>query len=143
MSRTLTFTVLVPNTISMMSPTFTLTEALAGLPFTMTRPASQASLATVRRLIRRDTFRNLSSLIFVCLSFLAVFYFFEEEGRRFTPQCTLESKALSLAGFRPITAFQKNLACEQADSFEKAVALLNFYTKKADSRVNGIRFVIG
>ena len=63
MSSTSTFTVLVPNWISMTSPTLTFTEAFATLPFTRTRPASQASFATVRRLISRDTFKNLSSLI--------------------------------------------------------------------------------
>ena len=35
-------------------------------PFTITRPASHASFATVRRLIRRDTFKYLSSLIPSC-----------------------------------------------------------------------------
>lgn len=34
---------------------------------TITLPASQASLATVRRLIRRDTFRYLSNLILILL----------------------------------------------------------------------------
>ena len=42
-------------------------DALAGFPFTITRPASQASLATVLRLIRRDTFKNLSNLILFLL----------------------------------------------------------------------------
>ena len=50
---------------SMISPTFTFTDALAGFPFTMTRPASHASFATVRRLISRDTFKNLSSLMVI------------------------------------------------------------------------------
>lgn len=44
-------------------PVLTFREALAGLSFTRTRPASQASLATVLRLIRRETFKNLSSLM--------------------------------------------------------------------------------
>ena len=57
-SRTSTFTVLVPNWISMISPGFTFTDALAGLSFTSTRPASQASFATVRRLINLDTFKK-------------------------------------------------------------------------------------
>ena len=39
--------------------------ALAVLPLTMTRSPSQASLATVRRLISRDTFKYLSSRIAV------------------------------------------------------------------------------
>ena len=45
------------------------TDALAGLSFTSTRPASQASLATVRRLISLETFKNLSNLIslFSCI----------------------------------------------------------------------------
>ena len=34
-----------------------------GLPLIVTLPASQASLATVRRLMRRDTFKNLSKRI--------------------------------------------------------------------------------
>ena len=66
-SRTSTFTVLVPKAISMTSPVFTAREAFALLPFTVTRPASQASLATVLRLIRRETFRNLSSRIRISL----------------------------------------------------------------------------
>ena len=37
--------------------------ALADLPFTVMRAASQASFATVRRLMRRETLRYLSSLI--------------------------------------------------------------------------------
>ena len=47
-------TVLFPNWISRTSPFFTLRLALAVLPFTRTRPASQASFATVRRLIKRE-----------------------------------------------------------------------------------------
>ena len=43
---------------------FTFTDAFAVFPFTSTRPASQASFATVLRLIRRETFKNLSSLIY-------------------------------------------------------------------------------
>ena len=42
----------------------TCTDALAGLSLTRTLPASHASFATVRRLIRRDTFKYLSNLIF-------------------------------------------------------------------------------
>ena len=62
-ASTSALTVCVPNALSMMSPTFTLTDALATFPFTSTRPASHASFATVRLLIKRDTFKNLSSLI--------------------------------------------------------------------------------
>ena len=40
-------------------------EAFATAPLIRTLPASQASFATVRRLIRRDTFKNLSSLILI------------------------------------------------------------------------------
>jgi hypothetical protein len=57
------FTLFVPNAISITSPTFTLTEAFAGFPFTITRPASHASFATVLLLMSRDTFKNLSNLI--------------------------------------------------------------------------------
>ena len=57
------FTVFWPKAISMISPGFTFTDAFAGLPLTDTLPASQASFATVRRLISRDTFKNLSNLI--------------------------------------------------------------------------------
>ena len=71
-SSTRTFTVFVPKPISIMSPTFTFTEAFAGLPLTITRPASQASFATVRLLISRDTFKNLSSLIFFSLCLRSV-----------------------------------------------------------------------
>ena len=60
---TLTFTVLLPKAISIISPTLTSVPALATLPFTMTLPASQASLATVLLLIILDTLRYLSSLI--------------------------------------------------------------------------------
>ena len=63
-SSTSTRTVLLPNWISRISPAFTWADALAGLPLISTRPASQASFATVLLLIRRDTFKYLSSLIF-------------------------------------------------------------------------------
>ena len=56
-------TVFVPNNISMISPALTFSDAFATFPLTSTRPLSQASLATVRRLIRRETFKNLSNLI--------------------------------------------------------------------------------
>ena len=68
-SSTRTFTDFVPNKTSMISPTLTLTDAFAGLPFTMTLPASHASLAIVRRLINLDTFKNLSNLILPLSSF--------------------------------------------------------------------------
>ena len=42
--RTLAFTDLVPNKISMTSPSLMFREALAGLSFTSTRPASHASI---------------------------------------------------------------------------------------------------
>ena len=63
-SSTSTLTFLLPNWISIVSPVFTCTDALAGLSLTRTLPASHASFATVRRLIRRDTFKYLSNLIF-------------------------------------------------------------------------------
>ena len=47
----------------MTSPGFTFTEAFATVPFTRTRPASHASLATVLLLINLETFKNLSHLI--------------------------------------------------------------------------------
>ena len=62
MDTTSAFTLLVPKPISIISPGFTLTEALATFPLTITRPTSQASLATVLLLIRRETFKNLSNL---------------------------------------------------------------------------------
>lgn len=62
-SSTSTFVWRDPNWIWMISPGFTFAEAFAALSLTRTLPASQASLATVLRLIRRDTFKNLSSLI--------------------------------------------------------------------------------
>ena len=49
------------NSISRLYP---VPDALAGLSLTRTLPASHASFATVRRLIRRDTFKYLSNLIF-------------------------------------------------------------------------------
>ena len=59
-SSTSTLTFLLPNWISIVSPVFTCTDALAGLSLTITRPASATSLARVRRLIRRLTFKYLS-----------------------------------------------------------------------------------
>lgn len=47
----------------MTSPSFTFKDAFAVFPFTSTLPASQASFATVRLLINRETFKNLSSLM--------------------------------------------------------------------------------
>lgn len=61
--KTLKVTVPFPKTMETMSPTLSLTEGLAGLPFTVTRPAWQTSLATVLLLMTRETLRNLSSLI--------------------------------------------------------------------------------
>ena len=61
---TWTFSVLAPNCSSMTSPGFTSWDAFAVFPLTETCPQSQASLATVRRLISRDTFRYLSNLMF-------------------------------------------------------------------------------
>ena len=64
-SRISTFVSLLPNWIVRMSPTLTFADALAGLSLMSTRPASHASFATVRRLMMRDTFKNLSSLILI------------------------------------------------------------------------------
>ena len=50
----------------MISPGFTFTDALAGLSFTSTRPASQASFATVRRLINLDTFKKFCLISSIC-----------------------------------------------------------------------------
>lgn len=60
----------------MISPTFTSAPAhrFHHLPLRDTRPASKASLATVLRLMIRDTFRNLSIRMFIslcCFSFSA------------------------------------------------------------------------
>ena len=57
------FPVRLPKRISSVSPVFTSAPGLAVRPFRLTRPPEQASFATVRRLMMRDTFRNLSSLI--------------------------------------------------------------------------------
>ena len=59
------FTLLVPNAISITSPTFTLTEAFAGFPFTITRPASHASFATVLLLIRREIFEIFHQVSYI------------------------------------------------------------------------------
>ena len=60
---TLNLTSPLPNKIETSSPTFSLTDGFAGLPFTVTLPAWQTSFATVLRFITRDNLRNLSSLI--------------------------------------------------------------------------------
>ena len=73
-SSTSTLTFLLPNWISMVSPVFTCTDALAGLSLTRTLPASHASFATVRRLIRRDTFKYLSNLIFYSCKWILTNY---------------------------------------------------------------------
>ena len=62
-SRTSTFTSLLPKEMEMISPSLTLADAFAGLSLISTLPLSQASLATVRRLISRDTFKYLSNLM--------------------------------------------------------------------------------
>lgn len=64
-ARTLYAFTLAPRVILISSPTFTSYDALATLPFTSTLPASQASLATVRRLIILETFKYLSNLIYI------------------------------------------------------------------------------
>lgn len=51
--------------ILMISPALMTEEGFAIRSLIMTRPPLQASLATVRRLMIRDTFRNLSILIFI------------------------------------------------------------------------------
>ena len=60
---TSTLTSLFPKLMVIMSPTLTSTEAFATLSLIITRPASQASFATVRLLISLDTFKYLSNLI--------------------------------------------------------------------------------
>jgi hypothetical protein len=57
-----------PKPISKISPGFTSVPGLATLPFNVTLPALVTSLAKVRRLIKRETFKNLSSLIFILSS---------------------------------------------------------------------------
>ena len=71
---TSTATVRAPMEISILSPTFTSQLAFTTRPLTLMRPLSQASLATVRRLMRRETFRNLSSRMayFATASFRAL-----------------------------------------------------------------------
>src|SRR5690606_26757203 len=59
-STTLTVSCRRPKSMKTVSPGFTSVPALAGLPLICTRPASQTSFASVRRLMIRDTFRNLS-----------------------------------------------------------------------------------
>ena len=49
-------------------------RCLAGLSLTRTLPASHASFATVRRLIRRDTFKYLSNLIFYSCKWILTNY---------------------------------------------------------------------
>ena len=61
MFRTSTFSVFCPKRISITSPVLTSYDAFALRPLTLTRSPSQASFATVRLLINRETFRYLSS----------------------------------------------------------------------------------
>src|SRR5699024_3623756 len=61
--RTRTLTGRLPKVISITSPGATAALALATLPLMRMRPASATSLATVRRLMRRDTFKYLSKRI--------------------------------------------------------------------------------
>lgn len=61
-SRTSTFTVLVPNWISMISPGFTFTDALAGFIIYQYTAGLSRFFSTVRRLINLVTFKNLSNL---------------------------------------------------------------------------------
>ena len=56
MLKTSALTSLLPNWIVILSPTLTLADALAGLSFMNTLPASQASFATVRLFMSLDTF---------------------------------------------------------------------------------------
>ena len=53
----------LPNCMDISSPSFTSVPGFAVLPFTVMCPCSQASLATVRRFIILEFFRNLSILI--------------------------------------------------------------------------------
>ena len=55
-----TFVCFSPNPMQIISPSFTVVEALATLSFKVILPLLQASVATVRRLIRRLIFKNLS-----------------------------------------------------------------------------------
>ena len=52
-----------PNETVITSPTLTSYDALTGLPLTVMRDASHASLATVLRFIIRETFKNLFILL--------------------------------------------------------------------------------
>ena len=71
-ARTRTRTTLAPKEMAISSPTFTSYDALAGRPFTETWDASQASFATVRRLMIRETFKNLSKRILAVQAILQV-----------------------------------------------------------------------
>lgn len=64
----------------MMSPGLTSAPGLATLPLSVTRPPEQASFATVRRLIMRDTFKYLSRRIIS-----SVFRVFEKKARKIAP----------------------------------------------------------
>ncbi len=55
------FVFFAPKDISKISPTWTLELAFPALPLIRIRPASLTSLAKVLRLIKRETFKNLSN----------------------------------------------------------------------------------
>ena len=79
-SRTRMVTFFVPNAMVTISPTLTSYDALADLPLTEIRAASHASLATVRRFIKRETFRNLSKRIYYSFTESLSTFDAEKEG---------------------------------------------------------------
>ena len=64
---------LLPKETVTVSPGLTSLAGFAGLPLISMRPPEQASAATVRRFMTRETLRNLSILIFSPVVFPAVF----------------------------------------------------------------------
>ena len=71
-ASTRTLSTLEPKVTWISSPILSSSPGFATLPFTSTLPCSHASLATVRRFIILEFFKNLSNLICLSVSFLRV-----------------------------------------------------------------------
>src|SRR5699024_7513283 len=68
--RTLMVNFFCAKRISNKSPSARVADAFAGVPFTLIRPSPAICFAKGRRLIIRDTFKNLSNLIVYIFLFL-------------------------------------------------------------------------
>ena len=84
---------LLPKETVTVSPGLTSLAGFAGLPLISMRPPEQASAATVRRFMTRDTLRNLSILIFSPVVFPAVFVEGSAAGARCGLSCVRAAPA--------------------------------------------------